>query len=99
MQWEVCTCAKLQEQRQLTMYIEGLCPNALGQEAMPVIIHGSSTAAVHSNNVGVGYSGSGFLIFYFVGKHQNQASRWCGLCIEEIQAGQMRVAPHLQLLL
>jgi hypothetical protein len=39
---------------------------------MTVIIHGSSTAAVLSNNVGVGYGGSGFLIFYFVGKYLQQ---------------------------
>lgn len=48
--------------------MQGVCPSALGQEAMPVIIHGRSSAAMPSNNVGVGYSGSGFLIFYFVGE-------------------------------
>jgi hypothetical protein len=51
------------------MGMQGVCPSALGQEAMPVIVYGSSTAAVHSNNLGVGYSGSGFLLFYFVGEH------------------------------
>lgn len=59
--------------------MSGTCANSIGNEAMPVVVHhpsgvgGSLASAVNSNSLGVGYSGSGFLIFYFVGKQTFQA--------------------------
>jgi hypothetical protein len=59
--------------------MSGTCSNSIGNEAMPVLVHhpngvgGSLASAVNSNSLGVGYSGSGFLIFYFVGKQTCQA--------------------------
>lgn len=59
--------------------MSGMCADSIGNEAVPVMVHhpsgvgGSLASAVNSNSLGVGYSGSGFLIFYFVGKQTCRA--------------------------